>query len=559
MLYNGYGYKRKLLELSTKLIRNILEYLEQDRVLFPDKKALVDETTSYTFSEFYDLSRRIGSAIAKKMIPGEISDNAAIADDSLKRSAIAKSASDNTKRSTKRSAIRKPIAVLMEKGADTLCAFMGIAYAGCFYVLLNPEFPESRLTQIQGVLEAPFIVTNSEHRELAEKLVPAERILLLSDLMQEEEDSSLLDSIRKRAIDTDPLYANFTSGSTGVPKGVVVGHRSVLDFIENFVPMFGIGNNDIIANQAPFDFDVSVKDIYSALKTGATLVIVPKRLFSQPVQLLDFLCDHDITTMIWAVSALCLITTCHGLDYKTPMTVKRVLFSGEVMPLKHLLDWMNHLPEAEFVNLYGPTEITCNCTYHRIDRNRDYSDGIPIGLPFPNEHVFLLDAENKEILEPDVTGEICVRGSALALGYFRNPEQTASAFPDDPSNSCYPEKIYRTGDLGRYADDGEELYFCGRKDFQIKYMGHRIEIEEIERAISDVDGIARCCVIFDESKQRLYGFYVGAMDKKELHAELAKTLPIYMIPGVLKNVEEFPLTKNGKIDRRALLERKARK
>ncbi len=506
------------------MLRNILEYLERDAAEFPDKTALVDETSTYTYSEFSDLARRVGSALAGKL-----------------------------------SGTRKPIAVLMEKNAHTLITFMGIVYAGCFYVQLNPDFPESRLTTIQNLLDAPFIVTNNEHLETAEKLVPRDRILLVSDLLQEKEDEKLLSSIRKTAIDTDPLYANFTSGSTGVPKGVVVGHRSVLDFIEVFAPMFGIGSDDVIANQAPFDFDVSVKDIYSALKTGATLVIVPKRLFSQPVALLDFICDHKITTMIWAVSALCLITTCHGLDYKTPETVKRVLFSGEVMPLKHLNDWMKHLPEAEFVNLYGPTEITCNCTYHRISRDRDYSDGIPIGIPFPNEHVFLLDEKDRLITEPDVTGEICVRGSALALGYFRNPEQTAKAFPNDPLNSWYPETIYRTGDLGRYAADGEELYFCGRKDFQIKYMGHRIEIEEIERAISSVPGIVRCCVIFDEQKQRLYGFYAGGMDKKELHEELSKTLPVYFIPGILKQVEEFPLTKNGKIDRKALLERRSRK
>ena len=536
MSYNTLWITKKLVEWTYKVLRNILEYLEQDALSFPGKTALIDETKSYTYEEFLHISRCIGSALAGKLGAG----------------------AEGLTAPARSRLLRKPVAVLLEKGCDTLCTFMGIVYAGCFYVQLNPEFPESRMKQIQDVLDAPFIVTNNDHLETAEKIAPKDRILLVDDLIASSEDPEILSAIRERAVDTDPLYANFTSGSTGVPKGVVVGHRSVLDFIEVFAPMFGITESDVIANQAPFDFDVSVKDIYSALKTGATLVIVPKRLFSQPVALLDFLCEHNITTMIWAVSALCLITTCHGLDYKTPETVRRVLFSGEVMPIKHLRDWMAHLPDAEFVNLYGPTEITCNCTYHRIDRSRDYSDGIPIGLPFPNEHVFLLDAENKEITEPDVTGEICVRGSALALGYFRNPGQTASAFPDDPLNNCYPEKIYRTGDLGRYAADGEELYFCGRKDFQIKYMGHRIEIEEIERAISEVPGINRCCVIFNEEKQRLYGFYVGAMDKKELHAELSKTLPVYFIPGILKQIDEFPLNKNGKIDRKALLERRSR-
>lgn len=503
------------------MYRNILEYLENDATVAPDKIAIIDDAKKYTYAQWADLSQRVGSVLATK---------------------------------TK---MCKPVAVLMEKGVDTLCAFMGIVYAGCFYVLINPEFPVSRKEQIMSVLQAEYIITDKEHQSQAEEIIAGDHVLLIEDLLEATVDEALLKKVRTKAIDTDPLYANFTSGSTGIPKGVVVGHRSVIDFIEVFTPMFEISSQDVIANQAPFDFDVSVKDIYSALKETATLVIVPKRLFSQPVDLLNYICDHKVTTMVWAVSALCLITTFHGLDYRTPETVKRVLFSGEVMPYKHLKNWMEHLPEATFVNLYGPTEITCNCTYHVIDRNNDYSAGIPIGKAFPNEHVFLLDADNKEIEVPGVVGEICVRGSALALGYYRCPEQTEAMFPNNPLNNCYPERIYRTGDLAQYTDD-ENLMFCGRKDFQIKYMGHRIEIEEIERAISKVDGVERCCVIFEEAKQKLYGFYTGSIDKKELHSTLSANLPIFMVPGILRQIESFPLTKNGKIDRKLLMAEKRR-
>lgn len=497
--------------------RNVLEYLEYNASHRPSKTAVIDQNKSYSYEELLMISRRIGSVIAEKFD------------------------------------MRMPIPILMEKCADTLCAFMGVVQAGCFYVPLNPEFPESRLSQILSVLQAQVIITDNAHREQAEKLMSSGRVLLLEELMAANEDAELLSGIRSKAIDTDPLYANFTSGSTGIPKGVVVAQRSVLDFIEVFAPMFSIGESDIIGNQAPFDFDVSVKDIYSAFKTGATLVIIPRPFFSKPTALLDFICEHEITTMIWAVSALCLISTCHGLEYRTPTTVKRVLFSGEVMPYKHLKSWMEHLPNADFVNLYGPTEITCNCTYHRISRKRDYSEGIPIGKAFPNEQVFLLDENNSEIKEPGKRGEICVRGTALALGYFGNQPQTDAAFPNNPLNRWYPERIYRTGDLGKYSED-EELIFCGRKDFQIKYMGHRIELEEIERAISGISQVERCCVIFSEKKQRLYGFYSGNIDKKQLHIMLKEILPVYMIPGILRQVDSFPLTKNGKIDRKLLLE-----
>lgn len=495
---------------------HILEHLEQRAQQLPHKAALVDEHQAMTFAQALETSQRIGSSLAISLAKGQ------------------------------------PVAVYMEKSVENLCAFWGILYAGGFYVSFNTQLPTSRLTQMQSVLQAPFVITDEEHRADLEGVFPHHRILLYQDLVRGVVDHALLSQIRQRHVDTDPLYANFTSGSTGVPKAVVVGHRSTLDFIQHFCPTFSITQEDVIANQAPFDFDVSVKDIYSALATGATLVLVPRPLFSQPQQLLDFLCEHRATTLIWAVSALCLITTVHGLDYRTPETVNKVLFSGEVMPAKHLKAWMEHLPQAQFVNLYGPTEITCNCTYHIIDRSRSYPDGIPMGQAFPNEHVFLLNGEDREITTPDVVGEVCVRGSALALGYYRNPEQTAKAFPNNPLNPCYPERIYRTGDLARYSPLGE-LHFCGRKDFQIKHMGHRIELEEIERAISNLPGVHRCCCVFHSEKHRLYAFYQGQMTSKELRLQLLPTLPPYMIPNVFRQVDQFPLNKNGKIDRTALL------
>lgn len=495
---------------------NILEYLERSAQLYPEKPALVDERQSITFAQALEDSRRVGSSLALSLAKGQ------------------------------------PVAVYMEKSVENLCAFWGIVYAGGFYVSFNTQLPTSRLQQMQSVLQAPFVITDEEHRAALEEVFPPHRILLYQDLVKSTVDRALLAQIRQRHVDTAPLYANFTSGSTGVPKAVVVGHRSTLDFIDHFCPIFSITQKDVIANQAPFDFDVSVKDIYSALATGATLVLVPRPLFSQPQQLLDFLCEHRATTLIWAVSALCLITTVHGLDYRTPETVNKVLFSGEVMPAKHLKIWMEHLPRAQFVNLYGPTEITCNCTYHIIDRERSYPDGIPMGQAFPNEDVFLLDGDDQLVTSPNVVGEVCVRGSALALGYYRNPEQTAAAFPNNPLNPCYPERIYRTGDLARYSTLGE-LHFCGRKDFQIKHMGHRIELEEIERAVSNLPGVHRCCCVFHSEKHRLYAFYQGELTSKELRLQLLPTLPPYMIPNVFRQVDQFPLNKNGKIDRTLLM------
>lgn len=500
-------------------MKTVLEYLETTAARQGNRTAVIDAQGCCSWRELQCHSMSIGSGLSGKI-------------------------SRNT-----------PVPVLMEKGIHTLAAFFGIVYAGGFYVLLNPDLPKSRLEQILQVLSPSCILTDEAHQGLAGTLIETKKVLLVNELECAPFDLNALHEIRKNAVDTDPLYANFTSGSTGVPKGVVVNHCSVMDFINCFTTLFEIGENDVIGNQAPFDFDVSVKDIYSAIKTGATLVLIPKALFSRPAELLDFLCEHNVTTLIWAVSALCLVSTFHGLDYKTPKAVNKVLFSGEVMPKKHLNAWREHLPEATFVNLYGPTEITCNCTYHRIEPERDYAEGIPIGHPFPNERVFLLDSEDHVVTAPGTVGEICVAGTALALGYYNAPAQTAEHFVQNPLNPFYPERIYRTGDLGRYDKNGE-LFFAGRKDFQIKYMGHRIELEEIERAMSAVDGVERVCCIFNQEKGRLYGFYVGNLDRKALHKALSETLPVFMIPGTLTPLREMPVTKNGKIDRKALAQQK---
>lgn len=498
-------------------MNNVLQYLEKTAAAMPDKLACVDETRTYRFDQLEELARSIGTALSYFIAP------------------------------------REPVAVYLEQSGAALAAFLGTVYAGGFYVSFNTELPETRLGQIQSVLGARCVITDRAHRKTMEKLFPQHAVLLLEQLVGVSPEEDRLAEIREAMIDTDPLYANFTSGSTGVPKGVVISHRSVIDFIDPFTRIFDLTAEDRLANQAPFDFDVSVKDIYSCLKTGATLVIVPRRLFSRPKELVDYLCQQEITTMIWAVSALCLISTLHGLDYRTPETVRKVLFSGEIMPLKHLRQWMDKLPQAQFVNLYGPTEITCNCTYHILDRQRDYSQGVPIGQPFPNEEVFLLDEADQEIREPDVVGEICVRGTALALGYYNAPEQTAAVFLPDPRTPHCPQRIYRTGDLGRLSAEGE-FFYRGRKDFQIKHLGHRVELEEIERAIAAFPQVERCCCIFDAAKQKIRGYYIGQMDAAALRGQLRDQLPAFMVPNTLSQVPDFPLTKNGKTDRRKLLE-----
>lgn len=497
-------------------VQNILDYLEASAASCPEKAAFEDLESSYTYTQVLENARRIGSALSAVLRPNA------------------------------------PVPVLMEKEAWTLNVFMGAVYAGCFYTLVEPEQPADRIRTILSALEAEVIVTSSKLADRVQGLGFEGKVLLAEELAAGEVNERELDVRRKNACDIDPLYAIFTSGSTGVPKGVVVSHRSVIDFTEHFTRLFGFTREDIIGNQAPFDFDVSVKDIYPALKTGATMEVIPKKFFSVPKKLLDFLDDRKVTSLTWAVSALCIISMLKGFKYKVPKSIRRVMFSGEVMPVKHLNYWKQYLPDALYVNLYGPTEITCNCTYYILNREFAEDELIPIGEAFPNERVFLLDDDNCLVTEPGKMGEICVSGTALALGYYRNWEKTDEVFVQNPLNNRYLEPIYRTGDLGRYDERGE-LYYVTRKDFQIKHMGHRIELGEIEAAFQALDGIVRACCIYDEPNTKIIGFYAGELGAKEIIGRLTEKLPRFMIPNIFCQVEEMPITKNGKIDRKALM------
>lgn len=495
-------------------MKNVLEYLERSASEKPDKTAVIDPEGSRTYAEFWQNAKRIGSALTRYAAPGQA------------------------------------IVICLEKSADSLAALMGTVYAGCFYVYVDPGQTAVRFRQIMDVCRPACIVCQD-----AGMLPEAEsenKVLLIGELLGEEIDDGALEKVREQATDTDPLYCNFTSGSTGVPKGVLVSHRSVIDFMNYFPRMFEITENDVMGNQAPFDFDVSVKDIYSSFKTGATIVLIPKKYFSVVTQLLDYLCEHKVTTLVWAVSALCLVTQFRGLRYRIPESVDKILFSGERMPVKYLLQWQEALPHAAFVNLYGPTEITCNCTYYRIERRFASDEQIPAGRAFPNEKVFLLDENDREIVSPGIKGEICVAGTALAIGYYNAPEQTEKVFVQNPLNRAFPERIYRTGDMAVYNENGE-LCFSGRKDFQIKYMGHRIELEEIETVINSIEVVSRGCCCFDTVKNHIVAFYCGEIGARELKKSLYPLLPRYMIPTEFHRIDAMPLTLNGKIDRKLLM------
>ena len=364
------------------------------------------------------------------------------------------------------------------------------------------------------------------------------------------EDEILIKKIRGRIIDTDILYVLFTSGSTGEPKGVIISHRNVITYMEWSGIAFGFDENTIFGNQTPFYFSMSVLDVFQTVRSAAKLVIIPKKLFSLPGDIITYIDENKINTIYWVPSALCQLANMGVLKSEKLKGINKILFAGEVMPAKQLNMWRHALPGAFFANLFGPTEVTDICTYYILDREISDDESVPIGSVCDNMNIFIVDENGNEVFGND-EGEMLVRGSSVSYGYYRNPEKTREVFVQNPIQQAYNEIVYRTGDIVRYNDLGEIIYIS-RKDFQIKHMGYRIELGEIEAAVSSLDGIDRVCCLYDSANSRIVLFYSGETELDDLKRNIRNKVPKYMVPSNYQKLEEMPLNLNGKIDRNYL-------
>ncbi len=490
---------------------HVLDYLVDTVKRVPDKVAFANEKDALTFADVEMQHKAVATFLSDKGI------------------------------------YKEPVVVFMNKHPKTITAFFGVIAAGDFYVPIDEEMPRVRIDLILDNLKPRAVICDEKTKEIAETFNFEGEIYLYDEMIQTPVNAQRLQEIHDKAIDTDPIYVVFTSGSTGVPKGVVACHRSVLDYIEQLSEVLEFNEDTVFGNQTPLYFDACLKELYPTLKFGATTYLVPKSLFMFPIKLVEFLNEHKINTVCWVVSALTMISAFGAFDKVKPEYLHTVAFGSEVFPIKQFNLWKSVLPGAKFTNLYGPTEGTGMCCYYKVNREFALDEAIPVGRPFKNTEIILLTDENKRAAEGE-PGEICIRGTSLTMGYYNNPEKTAEAFVQNPLNTAYPELIYRTGDIGKYNEYGE-LVFVSRKDYQIKHMGHRIELGEIEVNVNMMPEIKLSGCIYDNVKGKIVLFYVGDIETGALTKALKDKLPRYMIPNYVKKLEEMPLTPNGKINR----------
>lgn len=493
---------------------HVLDYLYGIIDKCPDKLAYSNGTEGLTFREVYDQSESVGTYLHKQGV------------------------------------YREPVVVFMDKHPNMIAAFFGTIMAGDYYIPLDAEMPEVRIKLILDNVKPKFMICDKRTVELAKNFDYDGQVVLYDDIAHGEQDSKALKEIHDKALDTDPIYIVFTSGSTGIPKGVVACHRSVIDYIEQLTDVLRIDENTVFGNQTPLYVDACLKELYPTLKYGATTYLIPKELFMFPIKLVEYMNTYKVNTVCWVVSALVMISAFGTFKSVKPEYLRLIAFGSESFPIKQFHIWKETVPNARYINLYGPTEGTGMCCYYEVNRDFEAGDVIPVGRPFKNTEILLLDDKGCLVKQGE-NGEICLRGTCLTLGYYNNPEKTAECFVQNPLNPHYPELIYKTGDIGRMNERGE-LEFVSRKDYQIKHMGHRIELGEIEANVDMMDEVKMAGCIYDNIKKKIVLFYVGDIDEKNMALSLKEKLPRYMVPNSIRRLEAMPLTSNGKLDRNGL-------
>jgi len=469
-----------------------------------------------------------------------------------------------------------PLTALL--AARTVTAFagvLGILYRGHGYVPLNPKFPADRSRSMLERAGCAALVVDAERvPDLEELLAGVERslVILAPDLDDTAELAAALpghvvlgardlepaDALELTPVDPDGIgYLLFTSGSTGQPKGVMVAHRNVVAFVDVMVERYGIHERDRLSQTFDLTFDLSAFDMFVTWERGACLCCPPEAALMSPAR---FIRDAELTVWFSVPSTGVFMRRLGALKPDAFPTLRWSLFCGEPLPVEVARAWAAAAPASRVENLYGPTELTIACAVYAWDGERSIAEAehgvVPIGAPYPAMRAIVVDDALAPV-DPGEAGELLLTGPQVTLGYWRDPERTAAAFVVPPGEE---EVFYRTGDRVRRPVDDRPMTYLGRVDHQIKVLGHRVELGEIEAVLREVTGVDAIVALGWPRTESGAGGVVAFAGDLDVDAGAAlkairERLPAYMVPRTLHQLAELPLNANGKFDRRALLER----
>lgn len=450
------------------------------------------------------------------------------------------------------------VVILNNKSNISYAIMLACLKIGAIYSNLDPKSPEERLGKMLDICN-PKLICYFENQELVTEGSYGKYLAV------NYEGASFLNTVEKQNVDfpvvnhlvnaNDPAYIMFTSGSTGFPKGVVISHGNILNFIQWAKQTYSVKSEDVFTNINPMHFDNSVFDFYASIFNGASLVPIGDHLTRNPKRMIEAL--NNVSPTIWfsVPSMLVFVLNMRALKHEDLPTLRVVTFGGEGFPKNQLRKlWSYWGGRVEFINVYGPTECTCICSSYLVSEEDLSNDELlPLGPMAPNFYGLVLDENGNQVKEGTI-GELCIGGPNVGIGYYNNLEKTESAFIKDPTIKNYERIMYKSGDLVKENTEGM-LFFCGRKDNQIKKMGYRIELEEIENALNSINTVLECAVIYidnEKYRSKIMAFVRSEAEEKELKENLKKKLPLYMIPDAYHYVEALPKNQNGKINRIAL-------